>query len=493
MLSIVYSGFSQKRKLEILHTDLMVGDKFVRKLYGNVAFKHQNMFMYCDSAYFYVKDNRFEAYNNVRIQNQNVIIYSDTLYYSSQTSIARFRGKIKMMNGDITLTTNFLDYNSKENIGLYYNNGKIIDKENVLKSRIGKYFVNQDMLFFKQNVELINKDYKIVTDTLKYQTKTKIAYFLGPSKITSKENLLYTENGWYNTQTDIAQFNKKSYLNSKSQFVYGDSLYYNRNTDIGKAFRNVVIKDTTDKIYLYGDKGYYDGKIDLVYVTNKILLVKAFDKDSLYLHADSIFSQRFAYNPVKPDSASYQIVKAYHKTRFFKNDVQGVCDSLVYNAKDSLINLYTKPVIWSDENQISGKEIKMKISGKSIDEILIDEKSFIIAQDDDKKQFNQMKGKSLHGYIRNGELYKIDIAKNGETIYYLRDEGDIVGVNKATCDSITVFLKEGKVQRIVFKSKPTGTMFPPDEIQAENAKLNDFNWLEYIRPLNHKDIYEWKE
>lgn len=492
LLFICYAGFAQKRRIEIVHTDLMVGDKNVRKLYGNVAFKHQDMYMYCDSAYFYVKDNRFEAYNNVRIQNKSVLIYSDTLYFSSQTNLARFRGKIKMMNGDITLTTNFLDYNSKENIGTYYNNGKIIDKENVLKSRIGKYFVNQDMLFFKQNVELINKDYKIVTDTLKYQTETKVAYFVGPSRITSKENLLYTENGWYNTKTDIAQFNKKSYLNSKAQFVYGDSLHYNRNTDVGRAFRNVLIKDTTEQLFLYGDKGYYDGKTDLVYVTNKIKLIKAFEIDSLYMHADSIFSQRFPINPAKPDSSTYQIVKAYHKTRFYKNDVQGVCDSLVYNSLDSLIYLYTKPVIWANENQISGKSIQLKMVNNAIEKITIDEKSFLVAQDD-STHFNQMKGKSLVGYIKNSEIYKVDIAQNGQTIYYLRDEEDMVGVNKSECDSISVFLQQGKVHRIVFKSKPTGTLYPPQEITTETSKLDDFKWLQHIRPLNHADIYEWRE
>lgn len=470
----------------------MVGDKEVRKLYGNVAFRHQNMYMYCDSAYFFVKDNRFEAYNNVRIQNNNVIIYSDTLYYSSQTSIARLRGKIKMMNGDITLTTNFLDYNSKENIGYYFNNGKIIDKENTLKSRIGRYYVNEDMLFFKQNVELINKDYKIKTDTLKYQTETKIAYFLGPSRITSKENLLYTENGWYNTKTNIAQFYKKSYLNSKAQFVYGDSLYYNRNTDIGKAFKNVVIKDTTEKLFLYGQRGYYDGKKDLVYVTDKILLIKAFEKDSLYLHADSIFSQRYPVFPDKPDSLTYQIVKAYHKTRFYKNDVQGVCDSLVYNSKDSIIHLFVSPVIWSEENQITGNSIILKMVNNVIEQIQIDANAFLVAQDDSSK-FNQMKGKSLTGYIKNSELYKVDIIQNGETIYFLRDEADLVGVNKALCDNISAYIEDGKVKRIVFKTKPIGTLYPPEEVAPDALKLDNFKWLERIRPLNHKDIYLWKE
>lgn len=483
---------AQKRKIEIVHTDLMVGDRQVRKLYGNVEFKHQDMRMFCDSAYFYVKDNRFEAYNNVKIINNEVTITSDTLYYSSQTNLARFRGRIRMVNKDVTLTTNFLDYNAKENIGSYYNNGKIVDRENILTSKIGRYTVNDNMLFFKNSVVLKNKDYTIKTDTLKYQTVTKIAFFHGPTKIISKENLLYTENGWYNTQTNIAQFFKNSYINSKAQFVYGDSLYYNRNSDIGKAFKNVIIQDTTEKLTLYGQKGFYNGKDDFVYVTNKILLVKAFKTDSLYLHADSIFSQRIPINETNPDSATYQIVKAYHKTRFYKSDVQGVCDSLVYHSLDSVINLFVQPIIWSDENQITGKTIRLQLVNNVIEEIFIDAQAFLIAQDD-STQFNQMKGKTLHGYIKNNELYKVEISQNGETIYFLRDGDDLVGINKAMCNDIVAHIKQGKVQQIVFKSKPSGTLYPPEDISTEATKLEHFKWLEHIRPQNHLDIYNWKE
>ncbi|HOS84680.1 MAG TPA: OstA-like protein [Bacteroidales bacterium] len=485
-------GYSQKRKIEIVHTDLMVGDRQVRKLYGNVEFKHQDMRMFCDSAYFYVKDNRFEAYTNVKIINNTVTITSDTLYYSSQTNIARFRGKIKMVNNDVTLTTNFLDYNAKDNIGMYYNSGKIVDRENTLTSKIARYTVNDNMLFFKNSVVLKNKDYTIHTDTLKYQTVSKTAYFHGPTKIISKENLLYTENGWYNTQTNIAQFFKNSYINSKAQFVYGDSLYYNRNTDIGKAYKNVIIKDTTEQLFLYGEKGFYNGKEDFVYVTNKIVLIKAFAKDSLYLHADSIFSKRLAINPQKPDSATYQIVKAYHKTRFYKSDVQGVCDSLVYHSLDSVIHLFVKPVIWSDENQITGNSIQLRLVNNVIEHIYIDANAFLIAQDN-AIQFNQMKGKSLQGYIKNNQLYKVDIMNNGETVYFLRDSDELVGINKAICDSITAYIDKGKVQRIVFKSKPSGTLFPPNEISGNEVQLENFKWLEHIRPQHAKDIFIWRE
>lgn len=490
-LSIAWQHtYAQKRKIEILHSDLLTGDKDVRKLYGNVQFKHQDMKMYCDSAYFFAKDNKFHAYNNVKIVNDDVVITSDTLYYSSNTNLASLRGRITMTNKDVILTTQHLDYNSKLNVGYYYNYGKIVDNENVLTSIQGTYFTDKNILHFKDDVILVNPDYTIYTDTLKYDTHKKIAYFHGPTRIESSENLLYTENGWYDTQHNTAQFFKKSYINNKAQFVYADDLWYDRNKDIGKATKNVLIQDTTEQLWLYGQKGFYDGGKQQVYVTQDLYMIKALQGDSLYLHADSVISQRIEH-PTPTDTSYQTIIKAYHKTRFYKSDVQGQCDSLVYDSKDSTIILYTEPILWSDENQMTGNSITLHIINDEISEISIDARAFIVSQDDEST-FNQMKGKTLRGYINNNELYKVEVTHNGESIYYMRDDEEIIGINKALCNSIVSYIKDGKVQQIVFKESPSGTLFPPDEILDNNGNLDGFKWLEHKRPIDKNDLRRWE-
>ncbi len=44
-----------------------------------------------------------------------------------------------------------------------------------------------------------------------------------------------------------------------------------------------------------------------------------------------------------------------------------------------------------------------------------------IASKVDSLRFNQIKGRSLTGYFKDNELYKIDIKGNGELLYYLLD------------------------------------------------------------------------
>ncbi|MDR0941437.1 MAG: hypothetical protein LBM68_04340 [Bacteroidales bacterium] len=518
---LVFSATAQKRKIEITQCDIMTGDRSVRKLFGNVGFSHQNARMYCDSAHFFVSDNRFEAFGEVRIYNEGVTIHADTLFYSSQTSLAQLRGAITMTNQDMTLTTHKLDYNVKENVGYYFDNGKITDRENVLTSKVGTFYVNDDRIQFTENVVLQNKDYTIRTNNLSYHTVTKIASFTGPTRVESEQNLLYTENGWYNTQTNIAQGVKNSYLNSKSHFIYGDTLHYNRNTDIGTAHQNVHILDTIEKISLFGSEGFLDGIQKLAFATGKLLVVKDFETDSLYLHADSVFVQRFvigrpqtvldsvtqsqnqtdtvakplvATDSIAPlsDSVEYSVIKIYHRVRFFKSDIQGVCDSLHYNSLDSVIWLHTRPIIWHGANQLTGRSIQLRLINDQIEEIFVDADAFVVEQDLDSTQFNQIKGTALKGYIKDNKLYQVDIHKNSEFIYFMRDKGDLIGINKLLCADITAYLVDGKLSSFTFRQKPDGFIDPPNAVSKEEQKLDKFEWHSTVRPLNKDDIFNWR-
>ncbi|MDR2964129.1 MAG: hypothetical protein LBU90_10935 [Bacteroidales bacterium] len=497
---LALSATAQKRKIEITQCDVMSGDRYVRRLQGNVAFRHENATMYCDSARLYVADNRFEAFSNVRIIDGTVTIYADTLFYSSQTSLAQLRGRITMTNRDMTLTTRKLDYNVRENVGYYPDKGKITDRSNTLTSVVGLYYVKENLIQFKKNVVLVNADYTIRTDTLSYHTISKVASFMGPTRVESKQNLIYTERGWYNTETNIAQGVKKSFLQSKSYYVYGDTLNYNRNTDIGTAHRNVQIIDTTEKITLLGNKGFLNGKQRLAFATGNLQVVKDFDGDSLFMHADSVFSQRFTMaNPAKnagdsiaqADSIEYNVVKAFHKVRFYKSDLQGVCDSLNYNSSDSLIVLLNRPIIWHEANQLTGRTVQLRLKNDKIEEIFVDANAFLVEQDDSTR-FNQMKGNTLTGYIKDNKLYRVDIQKNGEAVYFMRDNDELVGVNNLLCNDMTANLINGKLSSFVFRKKPEGFIDPPNDEKDAEVKLDNFQWFSTVRPLNRLDIFNWR-
>jgi lipopolysaccharide export system protein LptA len=477
-----------KKKIKILHADRLTFKKGVsndaQRLIGNVKLDHEGAIMDCDSAYLF-ENNSLEAYNNVKInQGDTIFLYGDTLYYNGNTGVAKVRGDVTLIDKDMTLTTNFLDYNLKTNVSDYYKRGKIVSKENnnVLESNRGIYVASEKMLYFRDSVSLVNPEYTMLSDTLQYHTETEIAYFFGPTTITGDSMFIYCENGWYDTKNDISQFGINAYIINKEQTLYGDSIFYNKNLGYGEVFRNVLVVDTINKFNINGDYALYREQEGSSIVTGNTLFTQFMEDDTLYLHADTLIG-------VKDSATNKNIIYAYYNTRFFKNDLQGVCDSLIFSDPDSLIKMFTKPILWSDENQISGDYIEILTYDSKVHQMDVFGSSFIISQAD-TFGFNQIKGKDLTAYFKDGEIHKIHIVGNGQTLYFAaEEEQEPFGVNKGECSEMFVYIEDKKMQKINFMKSPTATLYPLDDLKENDLFLNDFLWHIKKRPLDRYDIF----
>jgi len=466
----------------------MVFDKKInedlRKLIGHVIFKHNNDFLYSDSAYFYKSQNSLEAFGRVHlIHNDSINLYGDYLKYNGDIRFGEVRKNVRLIDNTMTLTTQYLDFDLENNVSSYYKGGKIIDTTNTLTSRNGYYFSDTREFFFKDEVVLINPEYTILSDTLKYNTGTEMTYFFGPTNIVSDSNFIYCENGWYNTRTNISQFCKNAFMQNKNQSIKGDSIYYDRNLGMGKAYGNVEFRDTNENIILKGNHAYYLENPDFSYVTGKALFISYSGTDTLFLHADTLKSKI-------DESGKYKQIFAYKKVKFFRADMQGKCDSLTYYFKDSLIRLYGQPVIWTDENQLTAEYIQIHINNNRADKIELQNSAFIISQEDTVK-FNQIAGKKMTGIIKDNKLNRINVDGNGQTIYHAKDNDQVIGVNKAESSNLIIFLDKGKVSRINFITQPGAVLNPPHQLKKEESRLKGFQWLIKMRPLKFEDIFRW--
>jgi lipopolysaccharide export system protein LptA len=484
------SGFSQVKQIEILNSELTEHDASlgpgVIKLIGSVRFRQEEMIMDCDSAYFYSEENNVVAYSRIHIsQGDTLHLYGDWLEYSGNEKIARVRNNVRLIDKETTLHTNNLDYDRKNNVGYYLNKGIINSGDNVLRSNTGYYYSVPKMAHFRDSVVITNPDYTITSDTLKYHTETEIAYFEGPTEIISNENYIYCENGWYDTEKNISQFNKNAFLKSGGQFLSGDSLYYERNNKIGKAFDNVTLFDSTENILLKGRKAFYTEEPQYAMLTDSAEFVQISEGDSMFVHADTLES-------VLDTSAMYKILKAYHKVKIFRFDIQGKCDSLVYLEQDSVFHLYYEPILWSEQNQLTSELISVHLAKKRLDFIEFQNSSFITSRDDSIR-FNQIRGRNMIGYFVNNKLARILIKGNGQAIYFIRDKADLIGVNKVESSDILIYLKDNRIDRINMLVKPEGTIYPPDYLGKEELFLNGFRWFEQYRPMKKEDIFWWEQ
>jgi lipopolysaccharide export system protein LptA len=417
-------------------------------------------------------------------QGDTLDLSGDSLFYDGGLQTASVDGNVELIDKETHLFTESVKYDVANEIARYNNGGKIINGENTLTSIIGIYYVSQNLFHFKDSVKIVNPDYVMTADTMDYNTKTETAFFTGPSEMNGDSLYLYCEKGWYDTKNDISRIWKNAVIDNRQQIIRGDSLYYDGTTGYGLAYRNTSITDTTNNIIVKGDYAWYYKSPERFMVTDKALYIQVSKKDSLFLHADTISAV------TRSDSTlnEYRLMRAFHGCRIYSKDLQAKCDSLSYSFRDSVIRLYTAPVIWSEENQLVSDSMAIFTKNRQADRMELYNSAFVTSQVDEYR-FNQIKGRSLTGFFRDNELYKINIEGNGETIYYLLDGDEIVGVNKAKCSRIEIFVVDGKITEINELQNPEGVIDPPSEGNPEKTRLEGFLWLDLLRPKNVADIF----
>lgn len=510
LLSIgIFSSFSllfAQRTVEIkkansLESGEHIG-KEVKRLLGDVELKEGNMYMYCDSAWLF-PDNSIKAFNNLHIiKGDSVNIYGTTLNYNGVTRIAEIRGNVRLIQSGSTLTTELLYYDMRSSLANYPNGGTIVSKQNTLTSDMGYYNPKKRIFSFKKNVVLVNPQYTMKCDTLNYNSGNNTAYFNGPTNITSKGDHIYCESGWYNTDNDIAKFAKNAFIQTKQQTMKGDSIFFDKVKDIGRAYGHVSILDTAQSIIVSGDVAFRYGNLETSKVYGHALLKQYYGEDTLYLHADTLKAvdeHPVSKKGVKDTSIIWRVFYAYRKVKFFREDIQGKCDSLVYSGKDSLMRLFgppslrdKSPVLWQEENQLTAEKVEIKTSGGQIRNLFLRNQAFIISEEDTSK-YDQIKGKQMTGFFKENKLARIFVEGNGQTIYFAKDKkngkDNFIGVNKANCTNLMIYIKDNSVEKITFLKKPDATLFPMSDFVPKEFLLKDFLWRAKERPLSVADIF----
>jgi hypothetical protein len=80
---------------------------------------------------------------------------------------------------------------------------------------------------------------------------------------------------------------------------------------------------------------------------------------------------------------------------------------------------------------------------------------------------------------------------NGQTIYYAKDKNELAAVNRADCSNLDIYLRNNKIDRINFITKPDATLYPLKDVDVKDLRLKNFTWRMADRPLKMRDIFNW--
>ncbi len=491
----------QSNKVFLENADLLSANEAISTDYqvlkGNVRFRRNDMYMFCDSAYFYAETSSLDAFGHVRMtQGDTLWVYSDVLHYYGDQGVAELRNNVRLENRSTTLLTDALDYEINSNVGYYFDGGTIVDNRNntELSSRYGRYELDTKQAEFSRDVHLVNDRYEMFTDLLDYNTQTHVAHITSETLIVSDSNTINTTNGWYNTSADDATLYERALITAKDgKTLQGDTVYYNRKHNYGEARGNVVITDPSNKVILDGGYGYHDDNAHYSYVTRRARAREFSQKDTIYLHADTLCT---LINHVVNDSVndSVRVLRAFNQVRFYRSDVQGICDSLQLSEADTIINLYRHAVVWNLERQISGDEINIHLNDSAADWATLPTGG-LMAEHLGEIYYDQLSGKKMKAWFEDKELRRLDVDGNVQVIMFPQEDDSTYNkMVNAESSYLRLNLKaKQEVDRITMWPEVSGAVTPLYLAKKSELYLPQFHWYDVLRPASPDDIYDLSE
>ena len=490
---------NDKSRVYLVHTDELRYDRWrnndAQVLRGNVEFEHDGAHLYCDSANFFEASNSFEAWGNVKmVQGDTLSLTSDYGFYdgNNKTMVAKsfnYDNQVVLRNRSTILYTDTLYFDRNDNMGYYDDGGKLVDKNTTLTSYHGEYHTDSKDAFFMDRVKMVDGNSTLTTDTLVYNTQQKVAYFVGPSDIVSGKSHIRSELGYYYSETEQAELLNRSTLTNEGRKLIGDSIWYDGKSGIREAFRNVVYEDETNKNGMLCQYGYYNDISGYSLATDSVVVMDFSQNDTLYLHADTF--KVFTYN-INTDSV-YRVAHAYNKVRAYRIDFQAVCDSMIYNSKDSCLTMYTDPILWNANQQLLGEEVQVFLKDSVVDRAHVINQAFSIEKLPENNLFNQVSSNDMFAFFENGEIHEAQAVDNVLVAYYPINESDSTyeGLVRMETSKMRLILEKKKLSK-VWTPKADGIMYPMTQIPPEKRFLEGFHWFDYVRPISKDDIFEWR-
>jgi lipopolysaccharide export system protein LptA len=465
---------------------------------GNVIFTQNQTTIYCDSSRRDKKNNTIEAYGRVRITDgDSITVTSLYLTYDGNKRIAHLRKNVVFNKLTATLYTDFLDFDRARNVATYFNGGKLVDSTNTLTSNKGYYNIQTNMASFKKEVLGVSKDYTMTSDTLQYHTKTKVIYFQDKTTVKDVEGKTATyTSGFYNTQSKLSNIHQ-GIIETQSYNMVGDTYFLDDKKLFYQATGNVVMTSKEENMIVFGDHGDYYKGLGITKVYGNAYVAKIDDaQDTLFLSADSLVS-------VENKDPKKKRLLAYNHVKIFKSDMQGVADSLTYVSVDSMMYFYHDPVLWNSGNQMTADSIRILLRKKTVDKILMINKSFVASQDS-LLNFNQIKGRLMTAHFRAGKIHHVDVQGNGQSLYFAVEEKEVkdstailkitflTGANRIECSNMKINFANGKINNITFIKKPDASFIPPHELTEKDMLLEGFRWRGKDRPAK-EDVVKQKK
>lgn len=363
-----------------------------------------------------------ELTGNVQFKQSNTRVWCDKAIQYLNRNELDLIGNVKITRDTVTLT-------SKR--GRYYGNSHKADGEGnvrlktpnvTLYADFGTYYLDEKRAFFQRNVRIVDSATVIYSEQLTYFEKERKSEALLNVKIVNAED-------------NFTMFG--------DHLIHSDSTRYSRMTENPR----LIQIDTSE-----------NGEIDTLAV--KSLIMESFDDSSKKMVvSDSVVIVRGAI------AARSGLVK--------------------FLRQNETIELYNRPIVWYEENQVTGDTIFLTLEKNRLKTASIKTRAFVLSLSDSlfPQRFNQLTGRMIRMTFRMNKLQETYVERNAISLYFLYNDSTGNGVNRTSGDAITMSFNDGKPNTIHIIKGIEGSYFPENLLRQNESQYNlDGFLLRFDRP-----------
>ncbi len=486
------------------------GNDRIADLFGDVRLDNKGQRLFTEHLKYNLKTKKAEYFTRSLLTNDTTYLESNRGTYFVETDEAFFRDSVIVIDTAFVMRTDSVDFSTATGMLTFIAPTLITQDDSRIYCERGFYDTNQGYAEFLQNAEYVKENQQATADviiydgktkevtlkgnarfieedkvatanTIRYEEDTQLTYLEGNAKYSDAEKEIVGDRIRYDSEAETFDTEGRSTIVDGNQVLVADTVNYVG--ELGIATGNVIWTDTVDQITIESERIDYNKETDYVKASGgRPLLISVVDDDTLFMRSDTLISL------MENEADSARTLVGYKNVRIFKSNLQAVCDSLVYQTKDSLFSFYQNPIIWSDTSQFYADTVLMQMKNEEIDKIYLNNNAYII-NSPDEIYFNQIRGKNMTAYFKNDELQKMRVIGNAESIYYIIDEEDAyTGVNKCVCSSMLINFGDNEINDIFFYTNPTSNLYPMRKADHNALKVAGFRWDGQRRPKSRYDL-----
>lgn len=502
-----------------IYTDTLAYDSGTRiaVLTGEVVLKHLEDQLWTTHLIY-------DLNTDLATYNQSAVLFNDSTqvaskrgYYWVQADSCKLVDSVVVIGDNVTLLTDSLIYLTKLQQARFIAPTLILQDDAEIYCEEGYYDVAERNAEFRMEAEYREGDVRALADIIRYTSRDSLVALIGNAhyeegarKVSGDQILYYEGSGetvvtgnaafqdstrqasadtiFYNRHTEQLRSAGRATFTEGSQRLRSETMAFDEVTGFGMVTGNVVFRDTASNAVIECDTAIYNKETGYVkaYGARRPLLKTLVDEDTLYMTADTLISLS------RTDTATadtFRLFRGYYDVRLFKGDLQGICDSLSFDGRDSIFHMLGTPVLWSDTTQFIADTIDIALHNEKIDTVYLRQKALIVSLVHEAF-YNQIKGRHMTANFEQEDLHDLFVQGNAESIYYVRDDVQaFVGVNQVASSAIYFTFDGGNIEEITFRGQPSGQLTPMRQADHATLRLEGFAWKEELRPKSIEDLF----